>query len=89
MFWATADPDSSADKQSRMKSHFSMEATPQKELCWETAEYDKSPPATKLPRVGSLQCNPEAQARVGADKRRTSRKETFFSVPLEARKLSH
>jgi hypothetical protein len=52
MFWASANPDNSTNKQSRMKSHFSMEATPQKELCWETAEYDKSPPPRKLPRVG-------------------------------------
>src|SRR5689334_797386 len=47
MFWANANPDSSANKQSVMESHFSMEATPQKELCWETAEYDKSPPGSR------------------------------------------
>jgi hypothetical protein len=42
MFWASANPDSRENKQSVMKSGFSM-ANSSKELNWEAADYDKPP----------------------------------------------
>jgi hypothetical protein len=64
-----------------MKSHFSMEVTPHKELCWETAEYDKSPPPNyyELDRCNVI--SEVTRPELVPTKNVTS-KEKFFSVPL-------